>query len=83
MTNSPVSSLEDIHAALLNQNPFAKPPYLNASDVWGQDFFDVETINAHASYRIFQGITANSQPSILDNFNRHNCSRRNRKNPHY
>lgn len=56
MTNSPVSSLEDIHAALLNQNPFAKPPYLNASDVWGQDFFDVETINAHASYRIFQAL---------------------------
>jgi len=56
MTNSPVSSLEDIHAALLNQNPFAKPPYLNASDVWGQDFFDVETINAHASDPIFQAL---------------------------
>jgi hypothetical protein len=56
MTNSPVSSLEDIHAALLNQNPFAKPPYLNASDVWGQDFFDVETINAHASEPIFQAL---------------------------
>jgi hypothetical protein len=56
MTNSPVSSLEDIHAALLNQNPFAKPPYLNAIDVWGKDFFDVETINAHASDPIFQAL---------------------------
>ncbi len=56
MTNSPVSSLEEIHAALLHQNPFAKPPYLNAIDVWGQDFFDVETINAHASDPIFQAL---------------------------
>jgi AAA ATPase domain len=56
MTNSPASPLEDIHAALLNQNPFAKPPYLNAIDVWGQDFFDVETINAHASDQIFQAL---------------------------
>ncbi|MEG3861746.1 P-loop NTPase fold protein [Microcoleus sp. herbarium12] len=56
MTTSPVSSLEDLNAALLSQNPFAKPPFLNAGDVWGQEFFDVETINAHASDAVFQAL---------------------------
>lgn len=56
MTNSPVSSLEEIHAALLDQNPFAKHPYLNAGDVWGQELFDVESINAHASDAVFQAL---------------------------
>lgn len=56
MTTSPVSSVEDLNAALLSQNPFAKPPFLNASDVWGNEFFDVETINVHASDAIFQAL---------------------------
>jgi hypothetical protein len=56
MTTSPVSSLEYLNAALLSQNPFAKPPFLNATDVWGQEFCDVETINAHASDAIFQAL---------------------------
>lgn len=56
MTNSSFSSLEDLNAALLSQNPFAKPPFLNAGDVWGQEFFDVETINAHASDAVFQAL---------------------------
>ncbi|MEG4305512.1 P-loop NTPase fold protein [Microcoleus sp. D3_18a_C4] len=56
MTNSSFSSIEDLNAALLNQNPFAKPPFLNAGDVWGQEFFDVETINAHASNAVFQAL---------------------------
>ena len=56
MTNSSFSSLEDLNAALLSQNPFAKPPFLNASDVWGNEFFDVETINVHASDAIFQAL---------------------------
>ena len=53
MTNSSFSSIEDLNVALLNQNPFAKPPFLNAGDVWGQEFFHVETINAHASDAVF------------------------------
>ncbi len=56
MTTSPVSSLEDLNAALLSQNPFAKPPFLNASDVWGNEFFDVETINVHASDAVFHAL---------------------------
>ncbi|MEG4631711.1 ATP-binding protein [Microcoleus sp. AR_TQ3_B6] len=56
MTNSSFSSIEDLNAALLSQNPFAKPPFLNAGDVWGQEFFDVDTINAHASDAVFQAL---------------------------
>ncbi|MFM9268299.1 AAA family ATPase [Tychonema sp. BBK16] len=56
MTNSSFSSIEDLNAALLSQNPFAKPPFLNASDVWGNEFFDVETINAHASDAVFHAL---------------------------
>ncbi|MEZ2304609.1 MAG: ATP-binding protein [Microcoleus sp.] len=56
MNTSPVSSLEDLNAALLSQNPFAKPPFLNASDVWGNEFFDAETINAHASDAVFHAL---------------------------
>ncbi|WP_293354203.1 MULTISPECIES: P-loop NTPase fold protein [unclassified Microcoleus] len=56
MSNSSFSSFEDLNAALLSQNPFAKPPFLNASDVWGNEFFDVETINAHASDAVFHAL---------------------------
>lgn len=56
MSNFPVSPLEDLKAALLTQNPFLKPPFLNAKDVWSQDFFDVSTINAHASDSVFQAL---------------------------
>lgn len=56
MTTTPISSLEAIHDALLSQNPFAKPPCLNVNDVWGQDFFDVESINVHASDAVFQAL---------------------------
>ncbi len=56
MNNSSFSSIEDLNAALLNQNPFAAPPHLNARDVWGKEFFDVETINAHASDAVFQAL---------------------------
>ncbi|MBD2540136.1 AAA family ATPase [Coleofasciculus sp. FACHB-SPT36] len=56
MTNSSVSSTEDLNAALLSQNPFAKPPNLNATDVWGKSFSDVETLNAHASNAVFQAL---------------------------
>ncbi|MEG4406590.1 ATP-binding protein [Microcoleus sp. MON2_D5] len=56
MTNSSVSSTEELNAALLSQNPFAKPPYLNASDVWDKELFDFETINSHASDTVFQAL---------------------------
>ncbi|MBD2578707.1 P-loop NTPase fold protein [Oscillatoria sp. FACHB-1406] len=52
MTSSPQS----IDEALRDRNPFAKPPYVNAKDIWGQDFFDVESVNAHASDAVFQAL---------------------------
>lgn len=54
MTSSLNSSLEDINAALQSQNPFSRPPFVNANNVWGKDFPDVESLNAHASNAVFQ-----------------------------
>lgn len=56
MTNLPISSIEDLNAAIESQNPFAKPPFLNAKDIWGREFLDVETINAHASDAVFKAL---------------------------
>ncbi|MCG6138047.1 MAG: ATP-binding protein [Nostoc sp. LLA-1] len=56
MTSSPISSIEDIHAALQNHNPFALPPYVGSQEVWGKEFPDVTTLNAHASDAVFQAI---------------------------
>ncbi|MBD1834072.1 AAA family ATPase [Cyanobacteria bacterium FACHB-472] len=56
MTSFPVSSIEDLNAAIENQNPFAKPPFLNAKDIWGKEFLDVETINFHASDAVFKAL---------------------------
>jgi hypothetical protein len=56
MTSSLNSSLEDINSALQNQNPFSQPPFVNANNVWGKNFPDVETLNAHASDAVFQAL---------------------------
>jgi DNA replication protein DnaC len=56
MTSSLHSSLEDINSALQNQNPFSQPPFVNANNVWGKNFADVETLNAHASDAVFQAL---------------------------
>ncbi|MCL1463905.1 ATP-binding protein [Argonema galeatum] len=56
MTNHQISSIEDLNAALLSQNPFAKPSSVNANDIWGKEFFDIETINAHASDAVFKAL---------------------------
>jgi hypothetical protein len=56
MTSSPISSIEDINAALQNHNPFALPPYVGSQEVWGKEFPDVITLNAHASDAVFQAI---------------------------
>ncbi len=51
-----MTNLQEIKAAIESQNPFAKPPFAGAKDVWGNDFFDVETINAHASEAVFKAL---------------------------
>lgn len=56
MTNSFSSCLEDINAALLSHNPFAQPPFVNANNIWGKGFPDVENLNAHASDAVFKAL---------------------------
>ncbi|MBD1912399.1 MULTISPECIES: AAA family ATPase [unclassified Leptolyngbya] len=51
-----VSDIEQINAALQSHNPFAQPPFVNANNVWGKGFPDVETLNAHASDAIFKAL---------------------------
>jgi hypothetical protein len=48
------SPLDKINAALESHNPFAQPPFVNANNVWGKGFPDVESLNAHASDAVFQ-----------------------------
>ena len=56
MTSSNFSSIEDINEALKAHNPFAQPPYVGSSEVWGKEFPDITSLNTHASDAIFQAI---------------------------
>lgn len=56
MTSTLLSSLEEINAALQSHNPFSQPPFVNANNVWGKGFPDVESLNAHASDAVFQAL---------------------------
>lgn len=56
MLTVPTSPIEDINAALLSHNPFSQPPFVNANNVWGKSFPDVETLNAHASDAVFKAL---------------------------
>jgi len=50
------SELSEINAVLQNHNPFSQPPFVNANNVWGKGFPDVEPLNAHASDAVFQAL---------------------------
>ena len=54
MTSSLISHVDEINAVLLSHNPFSQPPFVNANNVWGKSFSDVETLNAHASDSVFK-----------------------------
>jgi AAA ATPase domain len=56
MTDSTLSPIETVDAALLSHNPFAQPPFVNANNVWGKSFPDVESLNAHASDAVFKAL---------------------------
>jgi hypothetical protein len=56
MNSSIVSSIEEVNAALLGHNPFAQPPFVNANNVWGKGFPDVENLNTHASDAVFKAL---------------------------
>lgn len=53
MTDSNIQAIND---TLLKHNPFAQPPFVNANNVWGKSFPDVEKLNAHASDTVFRAL---------------------------
>lgn len=56
MTNSPLSSMESINAAIKSHNPFTNAGIVKEQDVWGKGVPDVPTLNAHASNQVFKAI---------------------------
>jgi hypothetical protein len=64
MTNSPISSIEDLKSALLRQNPFNEVS-VRHQNIWGQGFPDVESLNAHASNAVYQAIDQNRTTTIV------------------
>lgn len=50
------SPIEEVNAALLSHNPFSQPPFVNANNIWGKGFPDVESLNAHASDAVFRAL---------------------------
>lgn len=53
MTDANIQAIND---TLLKHNPFAQPPFVNANNVWGKSFPDVEKLNAHASDTVFRAL---------------------------
>jgi hypothetical protein len=56
MTNTPISPIEALKAAIQSQNPFTNAGIAKEQDVWGKKIPDVPTLNAHATDAIFQAI---------------------------
>jgi len=56
MTNTPISSIEVVNAAIKNHNPFTNAGIVKEQDVWGKGVPDVPTLNAHASNKVFEAI---------------------------
>ena len=45
-----ITSASEINELLKTASPFSRPPYVNNKDIWaGDNFPDLETLNAHAS----------------------------------
>jgi hypothetical protein len=56
MTSSNFSPIDEINEALKAHNPFAQPPYVGNDEVWGKEFPDIASLNAHASDAVFEAI---------------------------
>jgi KAP family P-loop domain len=56
MTNTPLSPIEAVNAAINSQNPFTNAGIVKEQDVWGKGVPDVPTLNAHASNKVFEAI---------------------------
>jgi hypothetical protein len=48
---------EQLNAAIASHNPFDRPAAVRIGEVWGKEFPDVPTLNAHASDAVFKAIT--------------------------
>lgn len=56
MTDTPISPIEAVNAAINNHNPFTNAGIVKEQDVWGKGVPDVPTLNAHASNKVFQAL---------------------------
>ncbi|MDH6102006.1 P-loop NTPase fold protein [Chrysosporum ovalisporum ANA283AFssAo] len=56
MTNTPISSMEAVNAAINNHNPFTNAGIVKEQDVWGKRLRDIPTLNVHASNKVFEAI---------------------------
>ena len=56
MTDTPISPIEAINAAINSHNPFTNAGIVKEQDVWGKGVPDVPTLNAHASNKVFEAI---------------------------
>lgn len=64
MSNIEISPTEDLHRALLSQNPFNEVT-VTYQNIWQQDFPDVTFLNAHASDAVFQTLQQNYKTSMV------------------
>ncbi|WP_228061034.1 P-loop NTPase fold protein [Coleofasciculus sp. LEGE 07081] len=56
VTNSSVSSIEELNVAIQSYNPFSSAAIDNVQSVWGKGFPDLATLNAHASQKVLEVI---------------------------
>ena len=65
MTNSSVSALNEIHAAIKSYNPFKNAGIVQEQNIWGKGFPDLTSLNKKASDTVFQALeqVKNSQAS--------------------
>ncbi|GCL38807.1 MAG: P-loop NTPase fold protein [Sphaerospermopsis kisseleviana] len=56
MTNTPVSAIEAVNAAINSHNPFTNAGITQQQNIWGKGFPDVPTLNSHASNKVFKAI---------------------------
>ena len=54
-----MTTVSEINELLKAASPFSKPPYVNDKDIWaGDNFPDLETLNAHASDTVMMALEA-------------------------
>jgi len=56
MTDTPISPIEAVNAAINSHNPFINAGIVKEQDVWGKGVPDVPTLNAHASNQVLKAI---------------------------